>query len=81
VGAVTGLLVEAHDGRPTKIEGNPDHPQSLGAASAMHQASILNLYDPDRSAKVTEKGAESTWQKFEAYVKTVSLAMVPGCDS
>ena len=51
-GHVTGLLVETHDGRPTKIEGNPEHPHSLGAATAMQQALVLGVYDPDRSAKV-----------------------------
>jgi molybdopterin-containing oxidoreductase family iron-sulfur binding subunit len=72
-GQVSGLLVETHDGRPTKIEGNPDHPASLGAATAMQQASVLSLYDPDRSGKVLEKGAESSWPKFEAAVKALSL--------
>src|SRR5580698_7515024 len=48
-GQATGLLVETHDGRPTKIEGNPDHPASLGVATAMQQAAILSLYDPDGS--------------------------------
>ncbi len=69
-GGVTGLLVETHDGRPTKIEGNPDHPGSLGAATAMQQAAILGLYDPDRSSTVLEGGKESDWAKFEAAVES-----------
>ncbi len=72
-GGVAGLLVESHDGRPTKIEGNADHPGSLGAATAMQQAAILGLYDPDRSTVVLEGGKESDWAKFEAAVKSLSL--------
>ena len=72
-GGVSGLLVESHDGRPTKIEGNPDHPGSLGAASAMQQAAILGLYDPDRSATVLESGKPSDWASFEKAAKALSL--------
>ena len=50
------------------------HPSSLGAATALMQGSILNLYDPDRSQRVLEGGMESSWQKFEAFVKTLSLS-------
>src|SRR5919106_1651029 len=57
-----GILVESHMGRPTKIEGNPSHPASLGATDAFAQASILSLYDPDRSQVVNHAGRISTWE-------------------
>src|SRR5262249_5710443 len=72
-GDAAGLMVQTYDGRPTKIEGNPDHPTSLGAATAFAQASILNLYDPDRSSKVLQGGKESDWEKFEAAWKSLNL--------
>jgi MoCo/4Fe-4S cofactor protein with predicted Tat translocation signal len=63
-GYATGLLVRSNEGRPTKIEGNPDHPASLGATSVFQQAAILNLYDPDRSKAVLNAGEVSTWGLF-----------------
>ncbi len=65
-GTGVGLLVESHMGRPTKIEGNPDHPASLGATDIYHQASILTLYDPDRSQTVTHLGQPRTWDDASA---------------
>ncbi|HEV2401042.1 MAG TPA: TAT-variant-translocated molybdopterin oxidoreductase [Candidatus Sulfotelmatobacter sp.] len=58
------LLVESNMGRPTKIEGNPQHPASLGGSDIFSQASLLDLYDPDRSQTVTYQGETSSWFSF-----------------
>ncbi|MGE0127404.1 MAG: TAT-variant-translocated molybdopterin oxidoreductase [Blastocatellales bacterium] len=63
-GSALGVLAENHMGRPTKIEGNPDHPASLGATDTFAQASILTLYDPDRSKTVNYRGDITTWSSF-----------------
>jgi MoCo/4Fe-4S cofactor protein with predicted Tat translocation signal len=61
-----GLLVESHEGRPTKIEGNELHPGTLGSSSARVQAQMLDLYDPDRSRHVLRKGERASWADFLA---------------
>src|SRR5260370_31588527 len=63
-GVATGLLVESHMGRPTKIEGNPEHPASLGSSDIFCQASVLSLYDPDRSQTLTHYGEITSWNAF-----------------
>ncbi|HPT27957.1 MAG TPA: TAT-variant-translocated molybdopterin oxidoreductase [Bryobacteraceae bacterium] len=68
-GAATGLMIETHEGRPTKVEGNEKHPASLGATSAHMQALVLALYDPDRAKGVKRAGARSSWDEFTAWAK------------
>jgi molybdopterin-containing oxidoreductase family iron-sulfur binding subunit len=60
----TGLIVTSDQGRPIKIEGNPRHPASLGATDVFIEASILSLYDPDRSKSIMYRGAISTLDSF-----------------
>jgi len=70
-GVGSGLLVTSHLGRPTKIDGNPDHPGSQGASDYFQQASILTMYDPDRAQEVTNNGRISSWVNFQAAVAAV----------
>lgn len=59
-----GFVVENHEGRPTKIEGNKKHSSSLGKTDSFAQAEILNLYDPDRSKNVMHNGVPASLQDF-----------------
>lgn len=66
-GVGSGLLVTSYDGRPIKIEGNPEHPVNRGATSLYDQASILDMYDPDRSWSPMHNQKDATWAQFDEW--------------
>ena len=66
------LVVTTHDGRPTKIEGNPSHPSSGGATGTFAQSSLLDMYDPDRSRFFLNRGQKSDAAKFDAYLESLT---------
>jgi molybdopterin-containing oxidoreductase family iron-sulfur binding subunit len=65
-GFASGLLVESHEGRPTKIEGNPQHPVSQGKATAVEQGLVQSLYDDDRARQLSRKGDPIAWRTLVA---------------
>ncbi len=74
-GRPLGVLAETHEGRPTKIEGNPSHPASYGATHVFAQASVLDLYDPDRSRVYRREGQAVTKEEFYAALDELASAL------
>ena len=70
-GIAAPVLVESHEGHPTKVEGNLQHPASMGSTDSFTQAAILTLYDPDRSQTVLSRGEVRGWGEFLTAVKDV----------
>ncbi|PEN06031.1 hydrogenase [Longimonas halophila] len=70
-GLVRPLLVKSNDGRPTKAEGNSEHPYSGGGVSPYEPASVLNLYDPDRSSRVRQDGSAASWGDFMRFCQSL----------
>ncbi|MGZ4787029.1 MAG: TAT-variant-translocated molybdopterin oxidoreductase [Terriglobales bacterium] len=64
-GCALPVLGRSNEGRPTKIEGNPEHPASHGATDVFAQASLLDLYDPNRSQSNMYQGAPRPWDVFQ----------------
>ncbi len=63
-GTARPLVVKSYDGRPVKIEGNNQHPNASGASGVFEQASLLQLYDPDRSKSTLRTGTAANWEVF-----------------
>jgi len=76
-GYARGILAESHMGRPTKIEGNPDHPASLGGTDVHAQASVLELYDPDRSQSLVKVADIRSWATFTGELGQNLAALEP----
>jgi molybdopterin-containing oxidoreductase family iron-sulfur binding subunit len=73
-GYACGVLVESDMGRPIKVDGNPDHPANLGSSDAFMQASLMDLYDPDRSPSVLSMTEISTWDVFTSQARQALAA-------
>lgn len=71
-GASQGLMIETNDGRPTKVEGNPEHPWSQGKACGFHQASVLQLYDPDRAQVFRDGDRTVQWNDFVSFAGSLA---------
>jgi MoCo/4Fe-4S cofactor protein with predicted Tat translocation signal len=76
-GFAAGLLAESHVGRPTKLEGNPEHPSSLGATDLLSQGSILTMYDPDRSRSIRHLGEIRPWASFSGAMRSILTEVTP----
>jgi molybdopterin-containing oxidoreductase family iron-sulfur binding subunit len=74
-GYANGLIVESHAGRPTKVEGNPDHPATRGAGTSVDQALVLGLFDDDRAKHMRHKGMPIAWRTLLAEIARRSEAL------
>lgn len=74
-GIARGVLAESHMGRPTRLEGNPQHPESLGAIDPVSQAEIYTFYNPARSKGGLEKGKEIVRERQIQIIKTLAASL------
>ena len=67
-----GVVIENHDERPVKVEGNEKHPTSLGKSNSFAQASTLEMYDPDRARGVKFEGNKVDWNEYLKFAKSLN---------
>ncbi|MEJ7731080.1 MAG: hypothetical protein WKG00_17930 [Polyangiaceae bacterium] len=72
-GVATGVVVEQNEGRPSKVDGSPEHPMSLGGSDVFIQGATFDLYDPDRSKTVLARGQIAGWRELGAQRSRVAL--------
>jgi molybdopterin-containing oxidoreductase family iron-sulfur binding subunit len=77
-GYASGMVVKHNMGRPVKVDGNPNHPASLGATDVFAQARVLDFYDPDRAAQITVHGDPSDRQSLETALVAQRAALAAG---
>ncbi|MBC7796492.1 MAG: TAT-variant-translocated molybdopterin oxidoreductase, partial [Pyrinomonadaceae bacterium] len=71
-GTAVGLLGRSYDGKPSKVEGNPEHPGSLGSTDRYAQASLLTMYDPDRSQNFYYRNDPTSYQAFVSEIRAIT---------
>ena len=67
-----GVVIENHDERPVKVEGNEKHPATMGKSNSFAQASTLEMYDPDRARGIKFKGNNIDWSEYLKFAKSLN---------
>jgi molybdopterin-containing oxidoreductase family iron-sulfur binding subunit len=73
-----GLVATCYEGRPVKLEGNEQHPSSIGSTGAIEQALLAQLYDPERARAIREKLQAKSWRAFLTFARNTATRLAKG---